>query len=327
MLKPAPMKHYLRTIRSLGFRAQDVLDGTGMDLSSLQDPKYEVNLAQYRRVFENMARLGGGLGLDMGLGLRLEDLGPLGYAAYFSPTARDSLEDYWPHFGEMFGLMGRPVFSSDSNCCEIVVPALTEPAYRFCVEEALTLLSNMGQKIVGKRPPFERIEFAFAEPEHRARYTELFQCPVYFDARRTRVLIDQRWLEKPMRTQDETLDQFYQQHLRHAHQQLERSAPVVSRIRDLLLRQHEVTWPSLPEVAQALDLSERTLSRMLQQSGVSYRKVLEEFRIQQAKELLKTQHLPAKAMAYELGFRDVNAFRRAFKHWTGQTLLEFQSAG
>jgi AraC-like DNA-binding protein len=65
----------------------------------------------------------------------------------------------------------------------------------------------------------------------------------------------------------------------------------------------------------------------LQDEGTSFQRVLDEFRTDLAREYLGAGMMPAKEVAYLLGFSQVDAFRRAFKAWTGQTVGHFQSAG
>lgn len=108
--------------------------------------------------------------------------------------------------------------------------------------------------------------------------------------------------------------------------EIEHRAPVVSRVRDLLLRRSGRELPSLAQVAKELNLSARSIARHLQHAGVRYRDLLVELRLEQVLHLMESRHLTAKEVSYELGFRDVNAFRRAFKKWTGKTFSEYWSS-
>jgi AraC-like DNA-binding protein len=62
----------------------------------------------------------------------------------------------------------------------------------------------------------------------------------------------------------------------------------------------------------------------LHEEGHSFKTLLNEFRVDLAKEYLGTSRMTAKETAYLLGFKDSNAFRRAFKSWTGKTIHEFR---
>lgn len=329
MLRPLPLRRYLKAMASLGFNERALLIDTDIDLAAADDARYFIELEQYRQVFENMARADDrhGLGLDIGLSTGITDFGPLGHAAICCKTTRHSMEEFWPRYGEMFGLLGCPIFSSDNaghSTLEITTPTLTESASRFCVEEALGQLLSVGTVVAGRKPIFENLELAYAPPAYHERYRELFRCPVFFGAKRTRATIDRRWLEKPLPTRNKQLSDFYQQHLKRFHEHVEDNAPLVSRVRNLLLHRSNGALPSMTEAASELGLSERTLCRSLQSAGLSYRKLVEEFRVKLAVTLIASSQASAKGICYQLGFHDVNAFRRAFKSWTGKSVNQYR---
>ena len=72
-------------------------------------------------------------------------------------------------------------------------------------------------------------------------------------------------------------------------------------------------------------MSSRTLRRQLQNEGHSYQSLVRDFRADLAREFLLSTSMPAKEIAYLLGFDDVHSFRRAFKTWTGLTPGEFRT--
>ena len=83
---------------------------------------------------------------------------------------------------------------------------------------------------------------------------------------------------------------------------------------------------SLAQAAQALNLSERTLSRHLAETGTSYRQIREDCCIEQARRLLRTSHLPLAAIAARTGYDDPANFSRAFKRATGMSPGQYRRA-
>ncbi len=69
-------------------------------------------------------------------------------------------------------------------------------------------------------------------------------------------------------------------------------------------------------------MSPRTLRRHLGAEATSYQAVLDELRCDLAREYLATGLKP-KEISHLLGYRHTNAFRLAFKAWTGQTPGQF----
>ncbi|PKG38122.1 hypothetical protein CXF74_15345 [Psychromonas sp. Urea-02u-13] len=64
-------------------------------------------------------------------------------------------------------------------------------------------------------------------------------------------------------------------------------------------------------------MSIRTLQRNLKVAGMSYRELLEEVQINQAKLLLEDSEHSVTAVANHLGYSNISHFSRAFKKATG----------
>lgn len=83
------------------------------------------------------------------------------------------------------------------------------------------------------------------------------------------------------------------------------------------MRDFDTDIPSSGQVALDLGMSDRTLRRHLEKTGMSYSMLLEERRKQLAKQLLR-EGVTVEEIADRLGYRDPANFRQAFKRWTGQ---------
>jgi AraC-like DNA-binding protein len=101
----------------------------------------------------------------------------------------------------------------------------------------------------------------------------------------------------------------------------------------LRTRVENVITPILPhgrarvgEVAGALGMSQRTLTRRLATEGLTFAVILEEMRADLGRHYLTDASLSISHIAWLLGFREVSAFTHAFKRWTGQTPSVFRSA-
>jgi len=82
--------------------------------------------------------------------------------------------------------------------------------------------------------------------------------------------------------------------------------------------------PDLDHAADFLKMSPRSLRRHLADEDTSFQIELDHFRADLAKDYLGDGVICAKEVARLLGFSHVDAFRRAFKTWTGQTIRDFQ---
>jgi AraC-like DNA-binding protein len=82
----------------------------------------------------------------------------------------------------------------------------------------------------------------------------------------------------------------------------------------------------LEKVAKALSMSSVHLSRVLNKSvGVSFRQLLRDTRIEEAKRLLSLNRYSVKEVAALVGFADSHYFSRSFKVSTGQRASDYRS--
>ena len=79
---------------------------------------------------------------------------------------------------------------------------------------------------------------------------------------------------------------------------------------------------SLSSAAKALNLSQRTLARRLNEEGVSFKSIFERYKLEQALKMFNGSKANVTTIAYTLGYSDTSSFSRAFRRWTGQSPME-----
>ena len=77
-------------------------------------------------------------------------------------------------------------------------------------------------------------------------------------------------------------------------------------------------------VAQRIGLSERTLSRRLQEEGVTFGEILDDLRRDLAVRHLEERGLPVSQIAWLLGFHGPSSFSHACRRWTGKSPVQFR---
>ena len=108
---------------------------------------------------------------------------------------------------------------------------------------------------------------------------------------------------------------------RHAY--LETASAVTALIAQLLPHER----PTKERIAERLRVSPRTLQRRLDDWGVSFEEMLDDFRRNQAILLLRRRELTALEIAYSLGYSDPAHFTRAFRRWTGMSPHRYRRSG
>ena len=113
------------------------------------------------------------------------------------------------------------------------------------------------------------------------------------------------------------------QELASAQQKLRALTPLKEQVRSCL-EKHLSHDSDLTSIAQALNLSTRTLVRRLQAEDSSFLQVKDQLRQDIALHLLRESRQPVEDIATHVGFESLTAFHRAFKAWTGSTPLAYR---
>ncbi len=93
------------------------------------------------------------------------------------------------------------------------------------------------------------------------------------------------------------------------------------------LRAHHAEAVEMPELAQWLDTSLRSLNRRFRQAtGLNPTTYLQQYRIQTARELLRTSNLSIAEVALAVGYADSGYFCRLFKQAMKQTPRDYRNA-
>lgn len=88
---------------------------------------------------------------------------------------------------------------------------------------------------------------------------------------------------------------------------------------------HEPSF-SRADLAREVGTSENTLSRVINRSfGKSFPRLLNEYRVEDAKRMLVDPKIAIQVLAFEVGFNSLASFNRIFKEVTGETPSQFRA--
>ncbi len=191
----------------------------------------------------------------------------------------------------------------------------------FCLLTSLRYLHGYACWAVDSRIALREVQFPFAAPTHAAVYPLLFPGPVRFGTRATSMSFDANYLALPIGRDERALRSMLQHALPLTvlpYRRDQRDRLLVRRVRELLLRRG-AEMVNAEALAQALNVSPRTLHRHLKREGASVQSLKDEVRQARAVQLLRRTHAPVKQIALELGFRSEKSFSRAFRQWLGDS--------
>lgn len=102
-------------------------------------------------------------------------------------------------------------------------------------------------------------------------------------------------------------------------------AAKVTKLMELDKVYHEPTF-SRADLAREVGTSENNLSRAINRAfGKSFPRLLNEFRVEDAKRMLMDPSIPIQVLAFEVGFNSLASFNRVFREVTGETPSHYRT--
>jgi AraC-like DNA-binding protein len=255
--------------------------------------------------------------------------GMLARASISAPTLGVALKRWCRHHGLLTADLELRLLTADGVADIVVTEQRDLGALReFCLVSVLRNVHGLGSWLIDSRIPLLAARFAFPAPAHQDAYTVLFPAatPAQFGATQTLLRFDARYLELPLRRDEQALNQMLQHALPLMVQAYRRDRLLVERARQLLLTQPQQTH-NAERLAALLHVSARTLHRQLHEQGATLQGLKDAVRRERASELLHRTSKPIKQVAEAAGFQNEKSFIRAFRGWTGLTPAEFRRQG
>ena len=308
---------------SKGFSNQQLAASLALDnLQLLYTDNYRLAAEDY----ENLLNLlyGQGyvdLGLMIGTQVNVSSYGVLGHAMLSAPTVGEAIKyglDYYrltSSFMSLESLEQTEHFIIRAQL-DYPLPALAQ----FAPEELICGFTHVARQLMGEdfSPLF--VHFIGQQPSYHQALQDYLRCPIYYQQADCQFSMDKRLLSLPLKTANAlTAKQLLilcQQLLAEQQHHVLRVDEIVQRVQQEL-RASPNYWPSMPEVAKRLAMSERTLRRKLQAAQTDFQEQVEQVRQQLAKQLLANKRVTVEQAAAVLGYSEAASFRRAFHRWMG----------
>jgi AraC-like DNA-binding protein len=312
---------FVRTGRQFGLDPLQLLEGSGIELGQLEDPFRIITTAQEIMIGRRLAQLAPAplIGVDLGQHLHLISKGKLGMAAMCCETALEALNllftyidlatTYFQYNLTVAGSMGSVRLKELVNL---------EDLRRYVFETEVVSLHTICAMILDDAHVFSEIRIAYPAPDYAAMYRKIFQCPVVFDAPEHLLLFEAAVLDRPLKHANPLTKKVLEEECQQLCRRLNENTSLSDRVRHELLFADR-GFPTLDQLANRINMTERTIRRRLATEGTSYKDILSETRRQRALELIDSGRFSMEKIAEKLGYSDVVGFYHAFKAWTGTT--------
>jgi AraC-like DNA-binding protein len=188
----------------------------------------------------------------------------------------------------------------------------------FIVDGTFASVVALARRGTGKPLLPKRIELTRRRADE-PMLTRHFGCELRFDAPIDLLVLEERALAEPFVTHNEDLLAVMLPGLEAGLDEPGTAGTLVDDVRMVLGRRMQGERPTIEKIADAMNMSPRTLQRRLEAAGTTYQELLEDVRRQSARRLLANTDLDAGEVAFLLGFEELNSFTRAFHAWEGTT--------
>ena len=301
--------------------SEEILRDSQIRPEQLRDPAARVSarqrLALYRNIFEGCGDPT--LFLRAGNAATVCSFGIWGYALMSSSNYLDAVHIAFKYLKLTGPLLEKTFDVEDGTAIfegkdQMFLGPLLQPVVDFWFAFSVRISKEITQNAFTP----ERIELSFPEPAHRDAYEELFDCPVFFGTSRNRICFGVDNLAIALPRADTLSFQICDELCATMLKEMKLATGPAREVRDLLLRTPS-NFPSLPDVADRLYTTPRTLRRKLAEQGTSYQQILNDVRKSLAIKFLRETRLSLDEIAERVGFSDSRNFRQAFKKWTDTT--------
>ncbi|MGV0627632.1 AraC family transcriptional regulator ligand-binding domain-containing protein [Mycolicibacter minnesotensis] len=318
---PATCRHLLEAAQLQGIDAQACLKDSGLGVADIEDNATEVQAGQELRIVRNvLARVEDRhrFACDVGLRYNVANMGVLGYALLASPTLGDAVNVAcrYAALSSTFHRLARRD-SAQGAVLEFDNSAVPADVRAFMLERDMFAVTGMAPLLIGQLDSSIRLDVELAGTAFPMDRLDLPWLNIDFNpaATSSTVTIPAEILELAMPAADAATAKMCARECEELLQARRHRRGVSALVRARLVRDPG-QLPSMADIAEELNVAERTLHRRLAAEQTSFRALVDEVRVTLAVALLESG-LTVEETGRRLGYSETAAFTRAFLRWTG----------
>ncbi|MEM9621525.1 MAG: helix-turn-helix domain-containing protein [Pseudomonadota bacterium] len=319
-------------------KAVSILSGVGLPAIAYDDPSFPISLDQdFELINEICKHMPDGVSAEVSLcmrmlGTRVNMFGALGLAWQSAPTILDAFRAILQYPQANWGRSSMVLSTSateervdyhlDKNLLPFTAAEDIEATYKYALLLDVTASFAITMDIMSDRALVKEMQLPFVQPPDWSVVAKLMPFPVRFEAPHAAAVYHPGFLQNVPRRAHEIS-------FRLAMKLVGKESAILTD--DITLRDQVIRWlwassPPLtkPEIANLLNISERSLTRRLAAEDSSYNQLFAQVQAERAQNLLGNGKLTIAAVAYRMGYSDPAAFTRAFSAWLGVTPSEWR---
>jgi AraC-like DNA-binding protein len=315
-----------QALRLRGLEAMEIIESAGIDPSGVINSDRRISVDSMQKLMQTCIELSEdeAFGLFAAEQMQPQVLHGLGLAWLASDTVYDGLKRT-VRFGQLMSTGVTIRLEEAGEFVHLIIDRNIAPeSYAHASGDfAVGMILRMCRLALGEFIAPVKVELERPAPANPEPFEYFLCCPVAFGCETTQITFYLPDIQEPLATGDPGLarvnDAQTQGYLDSFLSQTT-SREVVDKIVEKL----PDGPPNQQQIADSLNVSNRTLQRKLKNEGTSFMDLLQDTRMQLARSYLMQPTRSVVETSYLLGFSEPSTFSRAFKRWTGQAPAEFR---
>jgi len=264
------------------------------------------------------------LAIKIGNGLDLGKYGTYGFALMSCSDMGAALELFL-RYGQTFIQSSSWHRSVSKDGVTLRLQQNTGTSYQkmLVTELAFSQLHLASKLLVARPAEGVRVHFSYSKPAHFRVYEQNWPFPMEFDQEHTQIFMSDQWLRQRVRTGDPTTNVLFSQQceeLVSGMTEVDETSAIVRR----LLIHSAGKFLTISEVAEQLNVTERTLRRRLAAEGTDFRTIFDDIKSTLAKNYLRKTSRSVLEIADLLNYAEATNFHRAFQRWNSTTPTDYR---
>jgi AraC-like DNA-binding protein len=319
-----------RGIESYGYDSAELFAKAGLDHSKLKDPLARFSYQKVTHLWELARELIDDpcFGIKVASFWHPTTLHALGYSWLASNSLEEAFERM-SHYARLINTGAKGVLKmrkSEDACYLILDAAKLKPLpLDETVDYVMAMLMTMCRTAYNAELQPIRVSFQHPKPACTDCFTEFFDAPVGYSQPETSICLDLETITTPLTTANPELVRINDQIVTDYLANLDR-ADVTMQVRAKLIERLPSGRVTEDEIADSINVSQRSLQRRLKEQGMSFTQLLESTRSELGLQYVRDPQRSFNEIAFLLGFAEPGNFSRAFKRWYGKSPSEYRDS-
>lgn len=197
------------------------------------------------------------------------------------------------------------------------------PATQQTVDLSIGTSCNVMRLLTGRHYTPRAVYLSHAKPPGEDVHRRILGAPVTFNHELNAIVYDRKLLDLPLAGYNQSIQRLLKRNLESASREF--AEDIVSDVRKLIVNMLPTGLCSIDLAARQLMVSRRRLQYLLSLKNTTFKKLLEQTRLNIARQQLQQSDISVTQLGDMLGYSDQTAFSRAFKRWFGVSPREWKN--